>query len=129
MSKKEESQLNNYFQGYADARRGSKRSKRNEHYVRGYLRGSSVSEPLVVADKGQDYFFQALAGITGHQPPFELPLSGTQGMPDEDYLELQDWAAYYAQPAWATGISIIESAELIVSSAISNGNIHPWERG
>jgi hypothetical protein len=123
MSKKEEAQTTNYFQGYTDARLGSKRSKKNEHYLRGYLRGAAVSEPLVIASKGSNYFFQALAAITGCEPPFELPSTGTNGMPDQDYLELQDWASCYARPSWTTGLSTIEAAELLVAGAIENGNI------
>lgn len=40
--------------------------------------------------------------------------------------ELHEWCGYHARPDWATGLSMIEAAELIVRQAVENANIHDF---
>lgn len=116
-------ELEEYYTGYAHARIGIRSTRKNPQYVRGWEQGVQVDGELVDCASGHDYFAQALKAITGHAPPFPLPSHGTQYMVEEDYLVLQDWASDHANPTWATGLSMIEAAELIVSLAVENGNI------
>jgi hypothetical protein len=51
-----------------------------------------------------------------------VPPYGASEMGDE-VIDLQDWCSDNAQPDWATGLSMIEAAELIVSQALDNDNI------
>jgi hypothetical protein len=111
------------FRGYADGRSHLKRRARNPTYSKYYDLGVIVVDPVVAAPKGEDYFGQVLELLTRRILPFEVPSLGTTGMVDQDLQILQDWCAYYAQPTWATGLSMIEAAELIVKGAIDNGNI------
>lgn len=69
-----------------------------------------------------NYFQEAIQTIIGGAPPFEVPPYGVQGMGDE-VIALQDWCADNARPPWATGLSMIEAAELIVNQALENANI------
>ena len=44
-------------------------------------------------------------------------------IPDAIAEALQDYCALHARPAWATGGSIIEAADLLVARALENDNI------
>ncbi len=74
-------------------------------------------------DRVKNPFYDALAAMTG-----ELPPDYCKGLVDAAPLgdrvhELQTWCANHCRPEWATGLSIIEAAELIVRGAIENANI------
>jgi hypothetical protein len=47
----------------------------------------------------------------------------SEELPDHEVLRLQDYCSLRAKPAWATGESIIDAADLMVERAIENGNI------
>ncbi len=67
---------------------------------------------------------EALATITGLDPPFDLRAVHTQADVDEQtMLALCDWCSSNARPAWATGESIYDAAWLMVERAIENDNI------
>lgn len=68
-------------------------------------------------------FREALAAVVGKDPPDYVKGHGTLGLTDQQMLELQDWCSLNARPHWATGLSMIEAAELIVQGAIENANI------
>jgi hypothetical protein len=124
--KRPKSNVDNYFIGYADGRYNQPKNssaKRDKNYQKGYERGSAVKGTIVEAPRDKNFFAEALQTITGSEPPFGLSSTGTTGMIDEDMTTLQDWCAVHAQPHWATGLSMIEAAELIVAGAIENGNI------
>lgn len=42
---------------------------------------------------------------------------------DQIILRLQDYCSSHARPAWATGESIIDAADLLVERAIENANL------
>jgi hypothetical protein len=42
---------------------------------------------------------------------------------DAENEKLQDWCSMHARPHWATGLGLIEAAELIVQGAVENSNI------
>lgn len=46
---------------------------------------------------------------------------------DETNERLQDFCCYHAKPAWATGGSIVEAADLLVERAIENANLQVKE--
>lgn len=66
---------------------------------------------------------EALASIIGKDPPDFVRGHNTSGLSDKQILDLQDWCSVNARPHWATGLSMIEAAELIVAGAIENANI------
>jgi hypothetical protein len=70
-------------------------------------------------------FRSTLESITGKLPPMDL--SGVYCFNDIENPEtqdaIQDWASVNANPHWATGLSMIEAAELIVEQAVENRNI------
>lgn len=69
-----------------------------------------------------NYFREALKVLIGKEPPMEVPPYGAHDMGDE-VIALQDWCSENARPSWATGLSMIEAAELIVQQALDNANI------
>lgn len=75
-----------------------------------------------VVQEVPNYFREALEAIIGKKPPMDVPPYGSQPMGDE-VTQLQDWCSDNARPPWATGLSMIESAELIVDQALENANI------
>jgi hypothetical protein len=77
---------------------------------------------VCVYSERPNYFRDALKAIIGKYPPMMVPPYSTSAMGDE-VIELQDWCADNARPQWATGLSMIEAAELIVDQAIENANI------
>ena len=67
-----------------------------------------------------------LGAMLGRIPPF--PMYGvyqSSELPDDRFRELQDWASEHAVPYWATGLSMIHAADMIVASAVKNTNIPP----
>ena len=69
-------------------------------------------------------FRDALIAITGADPPWSM--IGVYCFDDietEYQDDLSDWASANSRPRWATGLSMIESAELIVLQAVENCNI------
>lgn len=68
-------------------------------------------------------FREALLAVVGKEPPAFVKGFGTQGLSDPQIQELQDWCSLNARPHWATGLSMMEAAELIVAGAIENANI------
>ena len=70
--------------------------------------------------------FEALAAIIGQSPP--LPLEGVFSVLELDDNEmdiLQNWCSTNANPAWSTGVGILDAAELIVDCTVNNANIAP----
>lgn len=72
-----------------------------------------------------NYFREAIKVIVGKYPPMMVPPFGAKDMGDE-VVVLQDWCSDNARPSWATGLSMIEAAELIVDQAIENANIREY---
>lgn len=68
---------------------------------------------------------EALKAFTGKEPPAFVRGYDTSGLSDAENQELQYWAVDNAKPKWATGIGLIEAAELLVAEAVANGNIPP----
>lgn len=68
---------------------------------------------------------EAISVIAGTPPPFWLEgVYKFNDITDEHVQEaLQSWCSEHARPVWATGLSMIEAAELIVEMAIENANI------
>jgi hypothetical protein len=50
-------------------------------------------------------------------------------LPDQAISRLQDYCSLRANPAWATGESIIDAADLMVERAVENGNIKVIDEG
>jgi len=69
------------------------------------------------------YLKQALELIVGETCPVDVPQFKASGMMSDDFLALQDWASENVPVSWMTGIGVIEAAELLVQSALDNGNI------
>lgn len=75
----------------------------------------------------EDPLFEALTHLLREEPP--LPLTGvfnTNEISDEDYEILQHWASDTISKSglsWATGLSMLDCANVIVSGAIENANI------
>lgn len=83
------------------------------------MSSKKVSKRLVLPN----YFKEALEALTGRSCPIEVPRYGTTGMTDEALMALQDWCCMNARPSWATGLAMMEGAELVVEGAAENGNI------
>jgi hypothetical protein len=47
----------------------------------------------------------------------------SEELSDRVFVELQDFCSLNANPSWATGGAMLDSANLIVEQAIENGNI------
>jgi len=89
----------------------------------GYSKVNSVGRRNVrIIQEVPNYFREALKVLIGKEPPMEVPPYGSHDM-DDEVLRLQDWCAEHARPSWATGLSMIEAAELIVDQALENANI------
>lgn len=75
---------------------------------------NDVSDPL----------YEALAALTRAEPPeIVRGLISAEELTDEQFSQLHDWAADNVVPDWATGIGLIDAAEMLVRSAIENQNI------
>ena len=79
-------------------------------------------------------FLEAIESIIGSLPlmvghdnfPLTQKLEGiihSSNLDDEVYFRLQDYCGQRAKPAWATGESIIDAANLIVDRAFENANL------
>jgi hypothetical protein len=66
---------------------------------------------------------EVLKALVGKSPPDFVKGHDLKGLTDQQMLALQDWCSLNSRPKWATGLSIIEAAELIVAGAVENGNI------
>ena len=67
----------------------------------------------------------ALFAITGMEPPkYTHGLYLSESLEDKA-VDLQDWCADNARPSWATGLGVLEAAELLVQQAVENANIPP----
>lgn len=78
-------------------------------------------------------FKEVLTVLTGEEPPFELTdVMSSSEIDDDTHDLLQDWCATNSKPKWATGLSMIEAADVIVEGAIENGNLYlyrgNWEK-
>lgn len=76
-----------------------------------------------VTQEPHNYFQEALELLVGKPCPIQVPRFGTEGLSDKDVSSLQDWCSSNARPRWATGLSMMEAAELIVEGALENANI------
>lgn len=66
----------------------------------------------------------AIEAIVGERPPIETAFAYRwNDLSEADKHWLQDWCSERARPEWATGLSMIEAAELIVEQACENANI------
>lgn len=89
----------------------------------GYSKTDKLSQRNVRIIEGvSNYFREALKALIGKYPPMDVPPYGSQLMGDK-VTELQDWCSDNSNPPWATGLSMIEAAELIVDQALENANI------
>lgn len=71
-------------------------------------------------------FLEALQALVGKRPPaFCRGVYASRELDDDQIQRLQGWCADNARPAWATGLSMIEAADLIVDGAVENANIEP----
>lgn len=67
---------------------------------------------------------EAIEAIVGERPPLETTFAWKwDDLSECDKRWLQDWCSERARPHWATGLSMIEAAELIVEQACENANI------
>lgn len=69
-------------------------------------------------------FYDALVAITKSVPP--IPMRGlysSKELTDEEFELVQNWASDKAPIHWATGLSIIDCADLMVKSALENSSI------
>ncbi len=64
-------------------------------------------------------------------PKVEIPAfvegESFQSLSDDVMQMLQDFCSEYAVLSWATGLSIMDAAELLVESALENDNIYTIE--
>ncbi len=88
-----------------------------------FLREDRIMHARFPATKSP--FKEALRTLIGKRPPAFVRGYSARGYTDAELIKLQDWCATNARPAWATGLSMIEAAELIVAGAVENNNIHP----
>ena len=69
------------------------------------------------------FFREAIQAIIGKPCPVKTPIISLSELNDDETMALQDWCSNNANPLWATGLSMMEAAELIVKSALENANI------
>ncbi len=80
-------------------------------------------EPYTHYPTPKDPLREALAAVVGKEPPDFVRGYNFKDLTDKQQLELQDWCSLNARPHWATGLSMLEAAELIVEGAVENANI------
>ena len=76
-------------------------------------------------EKIESPFKKVIEALTGGVP-VGVNLDGVHSqseLSEDDFEKLQNWCSCSPTVFWATGISIIDAAEIIVSDAISNANI------
>ena|ERR1700748_2929637 len=66
---------------------------------------------------------EALKVLCKKEPPEYVKGYDIKNLTGFQVMELQDWCSINAHPEWATGLSMLEAAEMIVQSAIDNANI------
>lgn len=67
---------------------------------------------------------EAIEVVVGERPPLEtVGAYRFNDLSQSDQSWIQDWCGNLARPEWATGLSMIEAAELIVEQAVENTNI------
>lgn len=67
-----------------------------------------------------------LRAFTGKEPPaFVGEHYDVSQLSDAEKDVLHAWCAQNVRPDWATGIGLMEAAELMVQEAVNNGNIPP----
>ena len=64
---------------------------------------------------------EAILGITA--PDYCQGIVNVSELADEEMLALCDWASGNARPIWATGESIVDAADLMVTRAFENDNL------
>jgi len=75
-------------------------------------------------DTPENPLADAIEAIVGERPPLETAFAWKwDDLSEADKHWLQDWCSERARPHWATGLSMIEAAELIVEQACENANI------
>lgn len=57
--------------------------------------------------------------LCDEDPPAELVEAAQQG----NHLELQEWCALHLRLGWMTGISVLDTVDLIIAGALENGNL------
>lgn len=71
-----------------------------------------------------------LRAFTGREPPaFVREHYDLSQFSDIERDLLHSWCVQHVKPDWATGIGLLEAAELMVHEAVSNGNIPPKPPG
>lgn len=68
-------------------------------------------------------FRDALRALCGAEPPAFVRGHHSHDYTDDENEKLQDWCGMHCRPHWATNLSMIEAAELIVEGAVDNANI------
>ena len=67
---------------------------------------------------------EAIESVVGEPPPLEtVGAYRFNDLSQADQEWIQDWCGCRARPYWATGLAMIEAAELIVEQAVENANI------
>lgn len=67
---------------------------------------------------------EALIAITGKEPTLNLlNIKHLNELTPEDQNLLYEWCTQNRRPYWATGLGVLEAAELLVRTAIENANI------
>jgi len=66
---------------------------------------------------------EALQALCGAEPPAFVQGWDINDLTEDQVQELQDWCSLNARPEWATGLSMMEAAVLIVEGAVENNNI------
>jgi len=75
-------------------------------------------------DTPENPLADAIEAVVGERPPLETSFAYSwNDLSEADKHWLQDWCSERARPEWATGLSMIEAAELIVEQACENANI------
>lgn len=82
-----------------------------------------VCNDLLNSERAPSPFRDALRAVSGAEPPAFVRGHSSQGYTDEENEKLQDWCGSHTRPHWATNLSMIDAAELIVESAVDNANI------
>ncbi|MDP2683507.1 MAG: hypothetical protein Q8P20_00465 [bacterium] len=68
---------------------------------------------------------EALYAITGVNPPIYTYGIFSISELENRIKELQEWCEENANPPWASGTSILNAAELLINSAVTEFNIYP----
>ncbi len=67
---------------------------------------------------------EALIAITGKEPCLNLlNVKHSNELTPQEQNHLYEWCTQNRRPYWATGLGVLEAAELLVLTAIENANI------